>query len=264
MSMLQERKKGLIISFYLSKFDKKAYERFGLGSQTKTHEYIGKILNIKATTIKNWRDEFDPYENNSRAGWYQRPIRPACIEIKNLFDNIEENSFYQIVENILNVEENIELEKIIKEIDITEEKEEKEEKNTNRVFCIQTALTGEKAEEFFIQNYQFILKDKFRFTNENHKLIDTRLYGCGYDFELKINEQTYYIEIKGISSQHNNIRFTDKEWSFASEKKNNYILAVIKNISPKIETIVIQNPVENLDAERQIQKIVQISWIAKL
>lgn len=261
MEMPENRKKGLIISFYLSKFDDIAYNNLGFGSQAKTHEQIGQILNIKSRTIQNWRDEFDPYETNTRVGWYQHPLLPSRAAVKDQFDGIEEYSFRKIVKNFLNEENNDNIDDILTSVKISED--DKNEVKQNKTFSIQMQKTGKIAEEYFQNNYKNIL-DKIIDTQKSHTLVDTRSNGCGYDFKLNVGDLIYYIEIKGIFNNDNNIRFTDKEWNCANEKREKYILITIKNLSTKPEPIVIVNPYEKLNAEMKIQQVIQISWITSI
>ena len=73
-NMERNRVLGLVCGYYLSKFDKIAYEHLGYKTQAETHIAIGEILHVLPNTIKNWRDEFDPVHENTRRGWHQRPM----------------------------------------------------------------------------------------------------------------------------------------------------------------------------------------------
>lgn len=262
MATSDNSKKGLIIAFYLSKFDKIAYNRLGFKTQSETHKYIGEILGIKPTTIKNWREEFDPYEDNSRAGWHQRPVRKRLLEIKSLFDHIEEPSFYEIVKNLIEKNNNSNIEDIISIIKTSEDDSQIPNSHT---YSIQMAQTGKMAEEYFENHYIGIFSDIFSTNKKNIQLTDTRLSGCGYDYEISIANKTFHVEIKGMYDDNSsNIRFTDKEWAVANEKQDNYILVVVKNLSSTPYHIAIINPAKNLSPEMQIQQVIQISWIANI
>lgn len=78
--MEESHKLGLYVSYYLSRFDKQAYEARGFGNQKQTHDHIGKLLDVKPATVKNWRDEFDPI-HDARAGWYQRSMNPSRVSV---------------------------------------------------------------------------------------------------------------------------------------------------------------------------------------
>lgn len=71
--MENNHKLALYVSYYLSRFDKIAYEHLGFGKQQPTHKRIGEILGVKPHTVQNWRDQFDPIHGN-RKGWHQREM----------------------------------------------------------------------------------------------------------------------------------------------------------------------------------------------
>jgi hypothetical protein len=43
----------LIVAYYLSKFDKSAYEELGFGTITATHKEVGNILGVNPNSFKN-------------------------------------------------------------------------------------------------------------------------------------------------------------------------------------------------------------------
>lgn len=76
--MENNHKLALYVAYYLSRFDKIAYEHLGFGKQQLTHKSIGKILGVNPHTIQNWRDQFDPIHGN-RKGWYQREMTQSRL-----------------------------------------------------------------------------------------------------------------------------------------------------------------------------------------
>jgi 5-methylcytosine-specific restriction protein A len=91
-----------IVGYYLSRFDKDAYQKLGLGNNKgETHQKIGSILEISSNTLKNFRDAFDPYHENSRKGWWQRDLWRVEKEIYNGFKAYSENELYELVCKIL-------------------------------------------------------------------------------------------------------------------------------------------------------------------
>lgn len=92
---------SLIIAYYLSKYDRTAYEQLGDPSGTRTHEEIGKILGANPNTVKNMQDEFDILHDNSRVGWYQRPLRPSRVKVVKAFQNMTEEELRDVVMDIL-------------------------------------------------------------------------------------------------------------------------------------------------------------------
>ena len=88
---------GLLISFFISKFEKNALKILEYSNYSQAFENIGRLLNIKKNTIKNYRDEFDSAIGASRAGWHQRPPRKAIINVLNSFKLYEIEELTEIV-----------------------------------------------------------------------------------------------------------------------------------------------------------------------
>ena len=107
-----KNKLALIISYYLSKYDDLAYRRLGNLSQTETHLRIAANLDVKASTIKNMRDEFDPIHDNNRSGWHQQPLRPNRSIIVENFSEYNEEDLYNFVDQILKIKNYVYFEKI--------------------------------------------------------------------------------------------------------------------------------------------------------
>ncbi len=99
----------MVVAYYLSKFDKKAYEELGLGNRTESHKKIGYILNVNENTVKNMRDEFDPLHDNPRSGWHQRPLRPSRQLIVEQYQALEEEELRGLVIEILEIKPHIEI-----------------------------------------------------------------------------------------------------------------------------------------------------------
>ncbi len=63
---------GMLAGYYLSRFDKDAYRRFPGDSQSAVHKYLAEQIGVRVSSVKLWRDEFDPIHANSRQGWHKR------------------------------------------------------------------------------------------------------------------------------------------------------------------------------------------------
>ncbi|EAW36863.1 HNH endonuclease [Lyngbya sp. PCC 8106] len=94
---------AIIVSYYLSRFDHKAYNQLHFGNTGETHKQIGNILNVKESSIKNYRDIFDPYYDNPRRGWVQYKLGSSEKEI---MVNFQEFNFEDITSLILEVLKN--------------------------------------------------------------------------------------------------------------------------------------------------------------
>jgi len=92
---------ALIIAYYLSKFDMLAVKNLGYDRQTEAFDKISEIINIKATTIKNMRDGFDPIHENKRVGWYQKEMTKSRLDIVEEYSNYTEEQLRKTVLDIL-------------------------------------------------------------------------------------------------------------------------------------------------------------------
>lgn len=254
--MESNHKKALIVAFYLSKYNLRAYEFLELGNMTESHKSIGKTLDVNPNTVKNMRDEFDSVFDNGRKGWWQNRLSKTRMQTMEKFDSLEEESLREIVLNILTdqkLEKESELGVIIDSIN------DNDLQRSKFTYSPQRGKTGQFAENYFIKNYNKIFYENK--IVDVGKLTDKRAHGCGYDFEMKIGSQKKYIEIKGLAAEQGGIMFTDKEWSHALKYGEDYILIVIKNISTMPKAKLIINPTTIYPAKKQIQQVVQVNWI---
>lgn len=99
--MKEGHKLALVVAYYISKFDKSAYQKLGFGSSSRTHQVIGRKLDVKASTIKNMRDEFDPIHDNDRKGWYQRELTGSRLDTVKKYSSYSEDKLLSVVRDIL-------------------------------------------------------------------------------------------------------------------------------------------------------------------
>lgn len=65
-----------MVAYYLSRYDGTGAIHLGYSHMTAALKGLAIRLNVKDTTLKNWRDEFDAVTGR-RQGWHQRPPRPS-------------------------------------------------------------------------------------------------------------------------------------------------------------------------------------------
>jgi len=75
---LHNRDKQIICGLFLSKFDKSAIKKLGFESFTEAFNTLGYSLGARPASIKNYRDELDPYFPNDRRGWHKRPCESTA------------------------------------------------------------------------------------------------------------------------------------------------------------------------------------------
>ncbi len=253
--MKPENELAMIVAFYLSKFGKMGLERLGYQSYTQAFNVVGGSLGVKPNSVKNWRDEFDPYYDNKRKGWYQREIRPSRQQVLFAFDNLSEQALRAIILNIIRPESRPQVQTELRST-LREIKDLEETKNIKkRSEYIPRGPTGRMAEEFFISNFHA------GSTPFEGTLKDCRDDGVGFDFEvIKMARQTL-IEIKGMAKQTGGITFTDKEWKVANEARENYFLGIVTHVfeSPKIGFV--QNPAQSFIPSYHAYTTVVVNWV---
>ena len=92
---------ALTIAYYLSRNNKDALSMLHYKTFSEAFKQLAVILKQKPSTLKNMRDEFDPYFDNGRAGWYQRQLRASRKEVFDIYKDKTDQELYQNVISIL-------------------------------------------------------------------------------------------------------------------------------------------------------------------
>ena len=249
--MKNQNELALIVAYYLSRFDNKGCHKLGYKNFAEAFRGIGITLAVKPRTIQGMRDEFDPYHQNSRVGWV-RELKGSRRAVFETFQYADDDTMTEIVKEILSnnrFNNSSDFQKIKLLLN-----GRKTAKQKNSPVYINRGKTGRIAESFYLEYFK-----KHKLPAEG-KLIDCRELGCGYDFKIRSEGKTFYIEVKGMANTDGGVLFTNKEWQTALKQKNNYYLVVVKNISSLSEITIIQNPAFRLKANKNINTTVQINW----
>ena len=233
---------AIVVSYYLSRFNDEAVNNLGYKTWKDAFDDLSHKLQINKHTIKNWRDEFDPFHGH-RAGWHQRQPRKTISNIISQFEQLEEFDIRQIAVEIINGNK----------IDLPELDNSDNEVITNPIFILR-GPTGKKAEQFFIEYHRL---NNLPVAGE---LVDTRDLGCGYDFEIKSESNQHFIEVKGLASNIGGLLFTNKEWETAKQKRSKYTVCLVSNINNSPEISFINDPFSKLNPKKNIIQTVQVQW----
>jgi hypothetical protein len=250
--MKAQNELALIIAYYLSRFDKEGYSLLGYKSFLDATKGIGLILDVKPRTIQGMRDEFDPYHQNNRVGWV-RELRGSRLKIIKTFQETDDATLLEIIKEILENKEFKSTEEYKDIHTLFSEREELTKTEASPVFILR-GPTGKAAETFFQEYF------KNKALPAPGKIIDSRDFGCGYDFEIQGDNQSYFIEVKGLASADGGILFTNKEWQTALKHGKNYYLIIVKNLSATPELVTIQNPASKLKPKKNIHTTIQVNW----
>lgn len=225
-----------LIGYGLSKFNNAFITQFGFTTKTDFYNYCVSInLCNTGSVIKNRMDLFDPFFSNDRKGWWQKGNTYIHRKyfIDNLFGNESVEEYADIVKMYLKNNFNVpNLKTNIKPIIQSRFKKLQE--------------TGLEAELFFINNYQNIQ------IFNGAKLDDARLYGDGYDFQMKIGTTFYLAEVKGIRAQKGRFRLTENEYMKAQEYKDKYIITIVSNLNDIPKFLTVEDPIKNLQFIKRV------------
>lgn len=246
-SVFSNRDKAILMGLYLSKFDENALSELGFEGYNQAFNILGYSIGIKPASIKNYRDEFDPYFPNKRRGWHKRILRDYC---KKHFDNFSYLNFDDFTDLIKSfVIKNYEIEKLVEKI----EKKDKSESVAKRL------MTGKSAEEYFKINYAAIIQ--FR----NYALTDTTNMACGFDFKLSQNTDFFCVEVKGLNFNTGNIAMTEKEFFVANELKQKYCLFVVLNFAEQPKHQLFFDPLNSqLSFKKTERTVTQINYLTSI
>lgn len=250
--MKPQNELALIVGYFLSRMDKEGYLLLGYKTFGEATEKIGEILGAKKNTIKNMRDEFDPYHQNSRIGW-KRELSGSRLKVFKSFQDTDDTTLLEIVKEILHNKEFKESEEY-RDIHALFGKDGDFPKQKSTTVFILRGPTGKAAEAFFLENFKETAEPV------SGEIVDCRDLGVGYDFEIKAAGTSYFVEVKGLATESGGILFTNKEWQTAQKCRENYFLALVKNVSSKPEISFIQNPAEKLKTKKNIYTTIQLNW----
>lgn len=240
---MDARDKSILAGLYLSKYDERGLSELGFSTFQQAFNILGYSLQSKPSSIKNYRDEFDPLFPNNRKGWHKRAIRDYCKKFYNEYNFLEFNTFTDLIKSFLI--DNYEIEKFIDKIN----------KNDYCDSVAKRLLTGKAAEEYFKKEYLSI--DVFR----SFKLQDATLMACGFDYKLFLESDFYCVEVKGLNEAKGNIQMTEKEFYVAKELQNKYCLFIVKNFKEKPIHNIIFDPLNSqLIFNKMERELIQISY----
>lgn len=256
--MTPQNQLALIVSLFLSKFDALGYEALGYQSWSNAFEGIGNSLQVKPSTIKQMREQFDPLFPNPRVGWYQRPLSPTRIEAMQQFGSLSFPSFLKLVESILkSAQSPAQLDPIIELMRtpaLETPKTKAEKRESEKEFVNVRGKTGRLAEKYFMELFHA------KALPYEGNLIDRRDDGCGYDFLIE-GQTLQAVEVKGLAPIKGDLLFTNREWK-TSQTLPHYSVFVAFNLAATKDDWrrrIIESA-QLVDAIQTEQTVVQTNW----
>lgn len=239
--------KAIVIGYAMSRLDAGYLGARRCASWRAAFAQAAIVLGIPPASLKNLRDEFDPFHENARKGWHKRPLRPNRQRVLEELIEVTDDALLEMVARILAGDEEGTREAIDSLATVT------------RVAynVAERLLTGRKAEDHFLANCEHLI------SVSAHDIIDCRLGAMGFDFGVK-GRPKQAIEVKGIKRINGDIQFTDREWAEAKVRSVDYWLVVVGNLIAKPVTRVIRDPHATIRATCNYRTTVAAVWRSRI
>jgi Protein NO VEIN, C-terminal len=245
---LSLRDKAILAGLYLAKYDSSGLRQLGFANFVEAFNVIGTALGVRPSSVKNYRDEFDPLFPNGRKGWHRRPRREYCKVISDTFGSLSLDRFTELLKFV-----------IYKEHDLDLLKENLDRQRGESQSFAKRLLTGQAAEQYFRSNYKQMI------SFHGLELEDTTNIGCGFDFKLSSPETFYGVEVKGLNEPNGTITLTEKEYAVASVLRARFFLCVVKNFRESPFHELYRDPLNGqLSFERTERRVVQALWATRV
>lgn len=248
---IKTREKLILTGIYLSKYGSLGVKRLGFRTYAEAYNVVGYALGSRPSSIKNYRDEFDPIFPNSRKGWHNREIREYCKRVLDEYGTLDFEPFTGLIKSFVGYDENVWSAVQTKE----GEREERASGFANRL------ITGLAAERYFESVHRTL--PEFR----GCVIENTTQLGCGYDFKLcrEKSKDFLAVEVKGIRQKVGSVSLTPREYEAATEMQDRFYLFVVKNFQKTPYHELFLNPIAGkLQFTRTERVLIQVSWLARV
>lgn len=243
MKKITTREKIILAGLFLSKFDEAGLRILGFGGFSEAFNVLALSLKASPASLKNYRDEFDPYFPNQRKGWHKRPIRQYCKSVMDKFGGMDIDAFASLIKTEISV---------AGDLAIIEEQIDTQESNT----FAKRLITGQAAEKYFETVYKTV--SPF----QNCELVNATALGCGFDYRMVTGADSFLaVEVKGMTTLTGVVQLTSKEYRVAELFRDRFFLFVVRNFAEKPFHTIFQNPLKSdLVFERREAVTVRVSW----
>jgi hypothetical protein len=211
------------------------------------YDEAAQALAVRASSIQNLRDEFDPFHSNNRRGWHQRPIKPTRQRVLEDLKDLSDDALMALVDRIIQRDEEATAEAVDSLAAVPRTAQNVAER----------LLTGRRAEDYFLTHSEVLVGVK------QTELVDHRQLACGFDFAIDTRPELG-IEVKGVKAVKGEILFTDREWTEARIRRNNYWLVIIGNLDSAPQGKVVRDPYHILEASCSYQVTVAAVWRSRV
>jgi hypothetical protein len=238
---------AIVLGYAMSRLDQDYLAARNCSTWKHAFTEAADALSKPRSTFKNLRDEFDPVHDNSRQGWHHRNMRSSRIRVLDELHDVSDVALIELVDRILKRDDTSTGEAIDSLAAV------------NRVAynVADRLVTGRLAEEYFMANSQALIDVSA------DRLVDRRLSGCGYDFEIQ-DLPARALEIKGLKGNSGSVLFTEREWTEARARKEDYWVVVIGNLQGSPIHAIFPDPHVSLAAQSRFRQSLVLSWHASV
>ena len=236
---------AIIVGYAMSRLDRTYLDARHHKSWNEAFKQAGTLLKVAPASLKNLRDEYDPVHGNARRGWKDRPMRPNRQRVMGDLCEVSDAALLEMIDGILRHDADA-VQGVVAPLS----------KPIERVHNVAERLrTGRLAEAFFRDNCDKIAGILAAM------LLDHRELFCGYDFGLQ-DRPSIAIEVKGLKQSRGGIAFTDREWTEAKSRRQDYWLVVVGNLESSPIARLIPDPTVAIQAKCQFQTTIAATWRA--
>lgn len=238
---------AIIVGYAMSRLDVRYLESQGVRTWKAAFDRGAKALGIPAASLKNLRDEFDPFHDNERKGWRHRALRPNRQRVMGDLSEMSDDALLECVSRLLGRDEPATEELVDSLVEV----------RPPAYNVAERLFTGRRAETLFLENCESWIGIP------RSKVIDRRDSALGFDFAVAGVPQRA-IEIKGLRGNSGAIQFTDREWSQAKIRQADYWLVVVGNVTAEPVFGFWKDPQRVLRAQCRYQRSVSAFWTSRV
>lgn len=238
---------AIVVGYAMSRLDDGYLRSQGVRTWKSAFERAAKALRVQPGSLKNLRDEFDPFHGNSRKGWRHRLLRPNRQRVMGDLSEVSNDALLECVNRILGNDWTATEELLDSLVEIRPPAHNVAER----------LLTGRRAENLFLENCKSWIKIP------RPRVVDCRDSALGYDFAVA-GLPGRAIEVKGLKGYSGAIQFTDREWSEAKARGEEYWLVVVGNIAATPVFGLWKDPHRILPAQCRYQRSIAACWTSRV
>ncbi len=251
---MTHRDRQIICGLFLSKFDQDGLQYLGFENFTEAFNALGYSLRARPASIKNYRDEFDPYFPNERKGWYKRPLREHCRLIRKSYEDASLVELGELIKSFLLPTQYTDSLPDVARV-LAAHNAEATSSFAKRL------ITGRAAEQYFTANFHSMQEFS------SLLLTDTTNWGCGFDFKLATPSGNWFcaVEVKGLRARFGQIQLTELEHDMAEALSDRYYMVLVRNFVEQPFHTIVKDPLNcRLQFMKTERKEVRLSWTANV